>query len=71
MVGRTGAATFDEVVRHINARHDILSKDLYALIRMAHGNGGTLSAHRRKQYGDRVQPATLDAIEDAVRRVFF
>jgi len=63
--------TFDEVVRHINARHDIVGKDLYALIRMAHGNGGTLSAHRRKQYGDRVQPATLDAIEDAVRRVFF
>lgn len=62
---------FDAVYSRINARHDILSKDLHALIRMAHSQGGKISQNRRKQYLYRVQPQVLDDIETQVKEIFF
>jgi hypothetical protein len=62
---------FDTVCARIDARYDLLSKDLHALIRMAHGEGGRLSQHRRNQYRPRVAPDALDAIEAEVQDVFF
>lgn len=62
---------FDAVYAHINTHHDILSKDLHALIRMAHSQGGTISQNRRKQYLYRVPPHVLDDIETQVKAIFF
>lgn len=59
---------FDEVARHINARHDLRGSDLATLIVTAFQNGGTLSNNRRKRFADRVQPAVLEDIEAAVAR---
>ncbi|OZI29793.1 hypothetical protein CAL29_16840 [Bordetella genomosp. 10] len=61
---------FDIVRSRINARYDLMDRDLHALIRMAHSNGGTISQNRRKQYLYRVPPEILDAIETEVREVF-
>ncbi|RZS58760.1 Fic family protein [Sphaerotilus mobilis] len=61
-------ALFDQVKRHIDARHDLRGSDLATLIVTIHQNGGTLSNNRRKRYADRVQAHVLDAIEQAVRR---
>lgn len=61
-------ALFDQVKRHIDARHDLRGSDLATLIVTIHQNGGTLSNNRRKRYADRVQAHVLDAIEEAVRR---
>lgn len=57
---------FDDVVRYINARHDLRSSDLATLIITAHQNSGKLSNIRRKRFADRVPPQVLDAIEAAV-----
>jgi hypothetical protein len=62
---------FDAVAAAINARYDIVDKDLHALIRMAHGQNGRLSDRRRKQYLHRVPTRILDAIEAEVQEVFF
>lgn len=62
---------FDLVRSRINARYDLLDKDLHALIRMAYSNQGTLSQHRRKQYALTVQPEAMDAIEEEVKDRFF
>ncbi len=62
---------FDIVRSYINSRYDLMDKDLHALIRMAHSNGGTLSLNRRKQYLYRVPEETIDAIEAEVQKVFF
>ncbi len=62
---------YDAVYDRVNARFDVVDKDLHALIRMAHSNGGTLSANKRKKYQYKVQPAVLDAIEAEVKDVFF
>lgn len=59
---------FDQVRRHIDARHDLRGSDLSTLIVTIHQNGGVLSNNRRKRFAERVQPQVLDAIEDAVRR---
>lgn len=59
---------FDQVKRFIDARYDLRGSDLATLIVTVFQNGGTLSKNRRKRYAERVQPAVLDAIEDAVRR---
>jgi hypothetical protein len=62
---------FDAVAAALDSRYDIVDKDLHALIRMAHGQGGRLSERRRKQYQHRVLPHILDAIEAEVQEVFF
>ncbi len=59
---------FDDVKRHIDARHDLRGSDLATLIITTFQNGGTLSQNRRKRFADRVQPHVLDAVEAAVAR---
>ena len=59
---------FDEVARHINARHDLRGSDLATLIVTAYQQGGKLSNNRRKRFADRVPAQVLDAIEAAVAR---
>jgi hypothetical protein len=59
---------FDNVKRHIDARHDLRGSDLATLIITTFQNGGTLSQNRRKRFADRVQPHVLDAVEAAVSR---
>lgn len=59
---------FDDVARHINARHDLRGSDLATLIVTTFHNGGKLSINRRKRFADRVQPTVLDDIEAAVAR---
>jgi hypothetical protein len=59
---------FDQVKRHIDARHDLRGSDLATLIITTFQNGGTLSQNRRKRFADRVQPHVLDAVEAAVSR---
>lgn len=61
-------ALFDQVKRHIDARHDLRGSDLATLIVTIFQNGGTLSLNRRKRYADRVQPQVLDAVEAAVSK---
>ena len=61
-------ALFDEVRRHIEARHDLRGSDLATLIVTIWQNGGVLSANRRKRFAERVQGHVLDAIEAAVQR---
>ncbi|MCU0926305.1 MAG: Fic family protein [Hydrogenophaga sp.] len=59
---------FDDVKRHIDARHDLRGSDLATLIVTIFQNGGTLSQNRRKRFADRVPPHVLDAVEAAVSR---
>ncbi|HRL36977.1 MAG TPA: Fic family protein, partial [Ottowia beijingensis] len=61
-------ALFDEVRRHIEARHDLRGSDLATLIVTIWQNGGVLSATRRKRFAERVQGHVLDALEAAVQR---
>jgi Fic family protein len=57
---------YDQVARYINERYDVRSGDLTTLIVTIFQNGGVLSSNRRKRFADRLQPQTLDAIEQAV-----
>jgi hypothetical protein len=57
---------YDEVVREVNARFDIVGSTLSQLVLMAYQNQGVLSKHRRKQFADRVEEEALDFIEAQV-----
>jgi hypothetical protein len=57
---------YDEVVREVNARFDIVGSTLSQLILMAYQNQGVLSKNRRKQFADRVEEDALDFIEAQV-----
>lgn len=57
---------FDQVKRHIDARHDLRGSDLANLIVTIFQNGGTLSNNRRRRYAERVPDHVLDAVEAAV-----
>lgn len=59
---------FDDVARHINARHDLRGSDLATLIVSIYQNGGRLSKNRRKRFAERVLPVVLDDIESTVAR---
>lgn len=61
-------ALFDQVQRHIDARHDLRGSDLATLIVTIFQNGGSLSQNRRCRLSGRVPAHVLDAVEAAVRR---
>jgi len=60
---------YDMAFARLEAEFDLPSKDLSALIRMAQGNQGRLSARRRKQYFH-LPAIVLDRIEEVVQEVF-
>jgi len=60
---------YDVAFSALNREFDLPQKDLSALIRMIHSNKGTLSLHRRKQYGG-VPDHVLDRIELIVSQSF-
>jgi hypothetical protein len=60
---------YDVAFSALNREFDLPQKDLSALIRMIHSNKGTLSLHRRKQYGG-VPDHVLDRIEQIVSQSF-
>ncbi|MGO4302383.1 Fic family protein [Cupriavidus sp. RAF12] len=62
---------YDEVVKRIGAEFDIRNSDLATLVSSCFKEKGRVSNRWRKQLGDRVQPEAFDAIEAAVRDVFF
>lgn len=64
--------SYDSAFAQLNNEFDLPQKDLSALIRMIQSNNGTLSAHRRKQYGhlpadvlDRIELVAKEALETA------
>jgi hypothetical protein len=60
---------YDKATTTLEQRFDLPKKDIAALVRMAWGNSGFLSKHRRKQYAH-LPDAVLDEVEAVVRRVF-
>ena len=62
---------YDEVVKRVEAEFDIRNHDLATLVSNCFREKGRVSNRWRKQLGSRVQPETFDAIEVAVRDVFF
>ncbi|MCA3189716.1 MAG: Fic family protein [Cupriavidus sp.] len=62
---------YDQVVRRVEAEFDVRNHDLATLIASCFREKGRISNRWRKQLGTRVQPDAFDAIEAAVREVFF
>ncbi|WP_019451684.1 Fic family protein [Cupriavidus sp. BIS7] len=62
---------YDEVVRRVEAEFDIRNHDLATLVSSCFREKGRVSNRWRKQLGARVQPEAFDAIEAAVKDVFF
>jgi len=62
---------YDEVVRRVDAQFDIRNADLATLVSSCFREKGRVSNRWRKQLAERMQPAAFDAIEAAVREVFF
>ena len=62
---------YDKVVRRVEAEYDVRNHDLATLIASCFREKGRISNRWRKQLGARVQPEAFDAIEAAVKEVFF
>lgn len=62
---------YDEVARRVDAQFDIRNADLATLVSSCFREKGRVSNRWRKQLALRVQPAAFDAIEAAVKDVFF
>ncbi|UJS24283.1 Fic family protein [Thiothrix winogradskyi] len=60
---------YDQATTALEQRFDLPKKDIAALVRMAWGNGGDLSKHRRKQYAH-LPDSVLDEVETVVRQAF-
>ncbi|WP_139282167.1 hypothetical protein [Thiothrix caldifontis] len=60
---------YDQATTALEQRFDLPKKDIAALVRMAWGNGGHLSKHRRKQYAH-LPDSVLDEVETVVRQAF-
>ncbi|MCI1014102.1 Fic family protein [Herbaspirillum sp. C7C2] len=60
---------YDAAFAQLNDEFDLPQKDLSALIRMIQSNNGTLSLHRRRQYGH-LPRSVLDRIEQVTREMF-
>jgi hypothetical protein len=60
---------YDAAFTQLNDEFDLPQKDLSALIRMIQSNNGTLSLHRRRQYGH-LPCSVLDRIEQVTREMF-
>jgi hypothetical protein len=59
---------YDRVLREVDALYDIDGSTLSKLIRMALSNGGSLSKHRRKQFGPALPAEVFDFIEERVKQ---
>lgn len=62
---------YDEVVKRVEAEFDIRNHDLATLVSSCFHEKGRVSNRWRKQLGNRVQAEAFDAIEIAVKDVFF
>lgn len=60
---------FDEARRRLNLEFDLPDSDVNALVRMIHGNRGTLSAGKRKRFA-RLPAEVVEKIEAIVRNSF-
>lgn len=62
-------ADYDTVFKTINGRFDVRGSDLSTLIVTCFDNDGTVSNHRRKQFGGRVPEMVFDAIQTEIAAV--
>ncbi len=62
---------YDEGAKRVDAQFDIRNADLATLVSSCFREKGRVSNRWRKQLAPRVQPAAFDAIEAAVKDVFF
>lgn len=60
---------YDEVIRRVNAVHDVRGSELSKLVVMCLDQGGTLSQNRRKQFQYIVPEQALDFIEATTQAV--
>lgn len=60
---------YDQATAALEQRFDLPKKDIAALVRMAWGNDGHLSKHRRKQYAH-LPDTLMDEVEVVVKQVF-
>lgn len=60
---------YDEIIRRVNAAHDVRGSELSKLVVMCLDQGGKLSQNRRKQFQYSVPGQTLDFIEETTLAV--